>query len=353
MNGMAVPYSRTIIGGLPWYSVLVVTGIVLAVWLSGWEERRLGLPKDTTVDLALVVLPCGIIGARLYYVLMSWELFADNPISVLYVWQGGLGIYGGVIGGALGAWFYARKKKINFALLADMIAPGLLLAQAIGRWGNYFNMEAYGTQIADKRLQFFPLAVYIPTRQTWYAATFFYESIWNLMGFAALWMLRKRRQKTGNVFAWYLLIYGAGRFIIEQLRQDSLYIGSLRASQWLSLVLCVSAVFWLLYHAFGSLKGGWWMAACCVLLWIVRWGLLNSDGLYAASFLLAGIAALWTTRENRKALLWLFAAVLLDGIGLMASIAGWPVESVAQGIHAALCSMTLPMDVWALCSSRD
>ena len=116
---MAIPYSRTIIGGLPWYSVLIVAGIAMAVWLAEREEHRLQLPKDTALDLALVVVPCGIVGARLYYVLMSWDQFAANPVSVLYVWQGGLAIYGGVIGGAVGVWLYARQKRISFAALAS------------------------------------------------------------------------------------------------------------------------------------------------------------------------------------------------------------------------------------------
>lgn len=348
---VAVPYSRTIIGGLPWYSVLVVTGMVLAIWLAGRQEKRLGLPKDTAVDLALVAVPCGIVGARAYYVIMSWELFAPNPISVLYVWQGGLAIYGGVIGGALGALCYARRKKLRYAVLADMVAPGLLLAQAVGRWGNYFNMEAYGPRIADARLQFFPLAVYIPADGCWHAATFFYESVWNLLGFTALWQIQRKRQQAGNVFAWYLLIYGSGRFIIEQLREDSLYIGTLRASQWLSLVLCLAAAFVLLRRACKGQKG---LLACaiCTLLWIARWWVLGKHGLYAALLLVAGMMALWLSRENRKALAWVCATLLLDGLGLLSAITGLPLETVAAGIHAALCSLTLPMGVWALCISR-
>ena len=134
-----------------------MTGILAAIWLAGREERRLGLPRDTVIDLALIVVPCGIIGARLYYVAMTWDLFRSNLVSILYIWEGGIAIYGGVIGGALGAWGYARRKKLPFPKLMDMVAPGLLLAQAIGRWGNYFNMEAYGPEITNPAYQFFPL----------------------------------------------------------------------------------------------------------------------------------------------------------------------------------------------------
>ena len=108
---MAIPYSRTLLGPLQWYSVLIVTGILVAIWLAGREERRLGLPRDTVIDLALIVIPCGIIGARLYYVAMTWELFRDNPVSILYIWEGGIAIYGGVIGGALGDMGIRPQKE--------------------------------------------------------------------------------------------------------------------------------------------------------------------------------------------------------------------------------------------------
>ena len=350
---MAVPYSRTIVGNLPWYSVLVVTGIALAVWLAAAEEKRLGLPQDTAVDLALAVVPFGIVGARLYYVLMSWEMFAKHPVSVFYVWQGGLAIYGGVIGGAIGAWLCAKKKKIRFALVADLIAPGLLLAQAIGQWGNYFNMEAYGPVITDARLQFFPLAVWIPSNGNWHAATFFYESVWNLIGFAALWKIRRKQQTAGNVFAWYLLIYGAGRFIIEQLRQDSLYLGTMRVSQWLSLALCIAAALVLVYRVCKASKKRWLGCAVCILLWIARWGMLENHGGYALLLMAAGIAALWMGRESKRSLVWLIVALVLDGAGLLAAIASWPFDTVAYGFHATVCSITLPMSVGALCIRQE
>lgn len=353
---MAVPYSRTIIGELPWYSVLIVSGIVLAIVLASREEKRLGLPKDTIVDLALIVVPFGIVGARLYYVLMSWEMFADDPLSALYIWRGGLAIYGAVIGGAVGAALYAYRKKLSFALLADVCAPGLLLAQAIGRWGNYFNMEAYGVEIADPRLQFFPLAVLIPSAagDVWHAATFFYESVWNLAGFAALWLLRKGQKEKGNVFAWYLLIYGAGRFVIEQLRTDSLYLGPLRVSQYLSLALCTAAALLLVYRkSRRSSKPFAAMAVCC-LLWLMRWFLLEVPLAYAASVFAAGVAALWLARDRRRALGWLLGAVVLDGLGLMAAVMQWPAAAGAAGlVHALVCSATLPAGVYGLCTQEE
>lgn len=349
---MEVPYSRTIIGDLPWYSVLVVSGIALAIWLAGREEKRLGLPKDTAIDLALLLVPCGIVGARLYYVLMRWEQFAHRPLSALYVWRGGLGIYGGVIGGAVAALVYAYRKKVSFALLADMIAPGLLLAQAIGRWGNYFNMEAYGVPIMDARLQFFPAAVWIPEQNAWHAATFFYESVWNLVGFAALWRLRTQKHEPGNIFAWYLLIYGSGRFVIEQLRMDSLYAGSLRASQWLSLLLCISAAGLLIVRAKKKHQTEFWMTAACAACWFIRWTVLEMHVGYAVLLMLAGVSGLWLSRHNPKTIAWFLSVLLLDGAGLMAAITGWPFEMASIGIHAALCSATLPMGIGVLCSRK-
>lgn len=248
----AVPYSRYLIGSLPWYSVLIVSGILCAILLCSREEKHLGLPQDTVIDLALWVVPFGVIGARAYYVLFSWEMFASDPISVFYVWQGGLAIYGGVIGGVIAVMLFAWRKRINPLILTDMIVPTLALAQAIGRWGNYFNMEAYGAPITDPAWQFFPAGVLIPSADgyTWHMATFFYESAWNLAVFGILWFLiRKRKKRHGVVTLWYALLYGAGRFMIEGLRTDSLMAGGLRVSQLLSLLLCTASAVILLCFA--------------------------------------------------------------------------------------------------------
>lgn len=350
---MAIPYSRTIIGGIPWYSVLIVVGIAAAVWLAEAEERRLGLAKDTAVDLALMVVPCGIVGARLYYVAMSWEHFADHPVSVLYVWEGGIAIYGAVIGGVIGAWLYSCRKKCPLPVLLDIAAPGLLLAQAIGRWGNYFNMEAYGPRIFNPQLQFFPLAVLIPSNSgyQWHAATFFYESLWNLCGFAALWKMRKGQREKGDVFAWYLVLYGSGRFVIEQLRQDSLLIGSLRVSQYLSLILCTVAALVLVWHAFGKKRSVRLLLGFAVIAaWLVRWVCLHTPAAYVLIMLLAGIMAVWLFRSDGRGLAWLGGAIALDAAGLLMAVCGWPVSVAFAGqIHAVLCSFTFPLMLRIMC----
>ncbi len=239
---MSIPYSRYIIGTLPWYGVLITCGVMLALLLAIHEEKRLQLKPDTMIDLAFWLIPMGLIGARIYYAAFNWQVFEDDPLSVLRIWEGGIAIYGGVIGGLIALLLFARRSKLNPFLLTDAVAPGLVLAQAIGRWGNYFNMEAYGREVTNPAMQFFPLSVQIPSGAgyTWHMATFFYESIWNLLVFLLLWfVIRKRRAVPGTTTLWYLLLYGMGRFLIEGLRTDSLMLGSIRVSRLLSLLLVI------------------------------------------------------------------------------------------------------------------
>lgn len=253
---LATPSSRLFLGLLPWYSVLIVTGICLALWLSIRQEKRLGLPKDTVVDLALWVIPLGIIGARIYYVAFAWDTFAPNPISILYIWRGGMAIYGGIIGGFIGIVLFAHREHLPLASLTDMIAPGLALAQAIGRWGNYFNMEAYGAEITHAAWKFFPVGVFIPAAGggTWHMATFFYESLWDALVFVTLMLSRPRMRRSGDTTLWYFLLYGSGRLVIEGLRTDSLMASSLRVSQLLSALLCLGVVIVFVLRARKSLK---------------------------------------------------------------------------------------------------
>lgn len=237
---------RLVFGIVPWYSLIIVSAIAIGVWLCGREEKRLGLPKDTAIDSALWAVPLGIIGARLYYVAFAWDQFSSDPIRILYVWEGGVAFYGALLGGLLGVFLNARHKKVKLMSLLDMSAPAVILAQAMGRWGNFFNMEAYGELVSDPKWQFFPFAVLIsgPQGDTWHLATFFYESMWDFISFALLMFFRKRMTRRGDVFLWYLLLYGAGRAVVEGLRLDSLMFlgGTARVSQWLS-ILAIGAVF--------------------------------------------------------------------------------------------------------------
>lgn len=240
------PIDRIAFLGIPWYSLLIVTGIVIALFIAIHEERRLHLPQDTALDFALWAIPLALIGARLYYVFFQWDYYVDDLLSIFNLRAGGMAIYGGLIGGAIAARIVARRKKISTLAILDIVAPGLVLAQAIGRWGNYINMEAYGLRISNESLQFFPFAVEIPVGSVWYwhMATFFYESMWCLIVFAVLWFVRRRTQRTGDTFLFYLLLYCAGRTVIEGLRDDSLTFFNefVRISQIFSAIACLTVV---------------------------------------------------------------------------------------------------------------
>lgn len=219
-----------------WYGVLIALGVLGAVLLAWFREQRLGLKKETTLDLALICVPVGILCARIYYVLFSWEYYAAHPAEILDIRGGGLAIYGGVIGGVLAGWIYSRVKKVSFGTLTDLVAPGLAFAQAVGRWGNFLNQEAYGAAVTNPHLQFFPLSVYIEG-SGWHWATFFYESLWCALICIFLLIAERRGffKRKGDTFLWYLFLYALERCLVEGLRTDSLYIGPLRVSQALSL----------------------------------------------------------------------------------------------------------------------
>lgn len=229
-----------------WYGVLIVTGILLGVALAWVRERRLGLPPETTLDLALLCVPCAIVGARAYYVIFAWNSFAGQPWwKVFAVWEGGMAIYGGIIAGVLAGWGYARVKKLSFVTLLDLVAPCLPLGQAIGRWGNFVNQEAHGAQVLNPALQFFPVSVQIGGE--WYYATFFYESAWCFIIVGLLLLAEHRRwfARRGDAFFAYVFLYALERALVEGMRTDSLYLGTMRVSRVLSLLAaaCV-AVLW-------------------------------------------------------------------------------------------------------------
>ena len=247
-------FDRIAFFGISWYAVFIVTAIVIGLILASHEANRKNLPQDTIVDFLIYAIPLGIVCARLYYVFFRFNMYSEDLLSVFNIREGGLAIYGGVIGGLIAARLVSRKHRISMLTLLDVVVPALALGQAIGRWGNYINMEAYGLRISEKALQFFPFAVEIPVGQVWYwhMATFFYEFCWDILVFAILLIVRRHVRERGDVFSWYLLLYCAGRTVIEGLRNDSLTFISefVRISQVFSALASFGVVIYFFLRLF-------------------------------------------------------------------------------------------------------
>ncbi|MCI6738372.1 MAG: prolipoprotein diacylglyceryl transferase [Intestinibacter sp.] len=217
-----------------WYGILIATGMVIAVFIALREAKRLKISEDDILNLAMIAIPCGLIGARAYYVIFNWSYYAGNIAEILNFRGGGLAIHGGLIGGILAGFIYAKIKKINFFKLADCVVLGIPLAQAIGRWGNFLNQEAHGG----------------PTNLPWgimvdgvkVHPTFLYESIWDLGVFLFLFIFRKKQKYQGQILVDYIILYSIGRFFIEGLRTDSLMLGPLRMAQVVSLACIIIGV---------------------------------------------------------------------------------------------------------------
>ncbi|SDI27269.1 prolipoprotein diacylglyceryl transferase [Natribacillus halophilus] len=236
-----------------WYGLIIVASALIGLWIAVRESERRGLPRDTFVDLLFIGFPVSVVFARLYYVLFNWETYAENPLRVFAVWEGGLAMHGVLIGAALTLIVFARVKNISFWQLADIMAPSLLLAQAIGRWGNFINQEAHGGPVSREFLEGLYLPDFIIEQMfingTYYHPTFLYESIWNFAGFIGLMLLRRVNVRRGELFLTYLLYYSLGRFFIEGLRTDSLLLtDNLPAAQVASLLLMVFAVVMIAYR---------------------------------------------------------------------------------------------------------
>ena len=223
-----------------YYGLIIAIGLMLAVFYCSKRSHQFGLDEDTLLDGVLWVTPVAIICARIYYCAFTWELYADNPISVLYIWEGGIAIYGSVIGAILGIIVFCKVKKIRITAVLDLVSLGFLIGQFIGRWGNFMNREAFGAETES----FFRMGLMKASTGvvTYYHPTFLYESIWNLTGFVILHFLSKKRKYDGQIALGYLAWYGLGRAFIEGLRTDSLYIGPFRVSQLLAAGSCVIAL---------------------------------------------------------------------------------------------------------------
>lgn len=225
---------------IAWYGVIIGVGIILGLLMAMYRAKKQMYKPDLVLDLIIVAIPIAIICARLYYVIFEWDQYAGNLTKIFAINEGGLAIYGGVIGGFLTALVFSKINRFPFLVLADLLIPSLVLGQAIGRWGNFVNQEAFGNLITNPKMQFFPVGVYIDRLAEWHQATFFYESIWNFCLLIILLIIGHKVHKPGILLSTYFMGYGLGRLIIEGLRTDSLYIvPGIRISQVLSLVLIV------------------------------------------------------------------------------------------------------------------
>lgn len=257
----AEPLSRVFIqiGSLSiyWYGVIIAAGLFLGLYLATKEANRLGLQKDLMVDLVVFAAPIAILFARIYYVTFEFDAYRGQPWwKFIAVWEGGIAIHGALIGAVLTAIVFAKVKKVPFWQLADIAAPSLILGQAIGRWGNFMNQEAHGGPMSEAAYNNFHqyLPDFIMNQMcidgVMYYPTFLYESVWNILVFTALLLIRKYNPLRGEIFLSYIALYSVGRIFIEGLRTDSLYFGPLRQAQLLSLVLIIGAVIFIVYRRY-------------------------------------------------------------------------------------------------------
>ena len=223
-----------------YYGLLIAIGLMLAVYYATRRTRDFGLKEDDILDGVLWVTPFAIACARAYYCAFSWEEYAADPISVLYIWNGGLAIYGGVLGAVAGMAVLCRVKKIPLAPILDIVLMSFLIGQSIGRWGNFMNREAFGAPTES----FLRMGLYNRVTESWeyYHPTFLYESLWNAAGFVLLHFLSKKRRYDGQMALCYAAWYGLGRVWIEGLRMDSLYLGPFRVSQLLAGLSCLAGL---------------------------------------------------------------------------------------------------------------
>jgi len=224
---------------ITWYGIIITLGIIVAVTIAFLRSKKEGVVADDILDLAIYCVIFGVIGARLYYVIMKRENF-NSFYDVIAIWNGGLAIYGGIIAGFLAGFVVTKIKKMNVRKLFDVGAPSVMLGQIIGRWGNFVNAEAYGSETTlpwRMGIQniYNPNTIYVHP-------TFLYESLWNLIGFILINIFYNKKKFDGEVFLWYVSWYGFGRMFIEGLRTDSLYVGPVRISQLVAILSCAAGV---------------------------------------------------------------------------------------------------------------
>jgi len=243
-----------------WYSVLIVVSLIIGMYFSTKQAEKNKLTKEFLYDLIFYLIPIAVLGARVYYVIFNFSLFKSNILDIFKIWEGGLAIYGAVISGAIFIIYYCKKKKKNILLTLDTIVPYVILGQAIGRWGNFINGEAHGPLTTYEHLKSMKLPEFIIRGMNinglYYIPTFLYESLWCILGFIILLIIRRKNKykNKGLLLFIYLIWYAIGRFFIEGLRTDSLYIGTFRVSQLVSILLILIGIIGIIYIIRGEIK---------------------------------------------------------------------------------------------------
>ena len=234
-----------------WYGILIAVGVLIAMALASYNCKKKNIDFDVILDGFLIAFPCAIIGARAYYVIFEFDNYKDNLIDVFNIRKGGLAIHGGLIGAFIAVYIFTRIKKINMMKYLDIVAPSIILAQAIGRWGNFMNSEAHGGPVSYEFISRFPKFIQdgMNINGTYYHPTFLYESIWNLIVCIILLVIlyNKKNSENGMVIGGYLVLYSLGRVFIEGLRTDSLMLGGIRVAQLISIIGIILGIGIILY----------------------------------------------------------------------------------------------------------
>lgn len=241
-----------------WYAIFILIGFLLGILLIKKEAKKQQMEVNTIMDLCFYLVVVSIIGARIYYVIFEFEQYKSNLLEIFAIWHGGLAIHGGILAGIIFTYFYCKKNHINMLKIMDLIAPALILGQAIGRWGNFFNGEAFGpktTYLFFKNLHIPKFIIdgmylYSPTDNmfAYRQPTFLYESLWCLLGFIILLIIRRYKKiKVGQISGIYFIIYGIERFFVESLRQDSLMFMNLKVAQIISFTMVLIGIILIIY----------------------------------------------------------------------------------------------------------
>lgn len=247
------PVMFTIFGiEIKWYSFLILIGIIIGIFLVEKEAKRFSINREAIFNMCFYAIIFGILGARLYYVLFNISYYKYNLMEVFAIWNGGLAIHGALIAGAITIYVYTKRKHLNILKILDIATPAVILAQSLGRWGNFFNSEAHGFATTYAFLKKLCIPEFVIKGMNiggiYYLPTFYFESLWCILGFIILLIIRRLKYvKTGTMTCIYLMWYSFGRFFIESWRTDSLMLGGFKVAQIVSIILFISSLIYLIY----------------------------------------------------------------------------------------------------------